>query len=145
MFGRDEKVSAIRLTAAQYIILGIFLIRQFARSIPDDVLDSARLEGAGELRIYWTIVLPLLRPVLATLAIVTFLATWNDFVWPLVVLTDESRYTLPVALSLYSTGPQAAQYGLLLAGSVMVITPIVLVFVLLQRWFVQGLAATGIK
>jgi len=69
-------------------ILGIFLVRQFARSIPDDLLDAARLEGAGEFRIYWTIVLPLLRPVLATLAIITFLASWNDFVWPLVVLTD---------------------------------------------------------
>jgi multiple sugar transport system permease protein len=125
-------------------ILGIFLIRQFARSIPDDVLDSARLEGAGELRIYWTIVLPLLRPVLATLAIVTFLATWNDFVWPLVVLTDESRYTLPVALASL-IAEHVPDTELMMAGSVLTVLPVLLLFLALQKQYIQGITLGGVK
>ena len=125
-------------------ILGIFLIRQFARSIPDDVLDAARLEGAGELRIYWTIVLPLLRPVLATLAIITFLATWNDFVWPLVVLTDESRYTLPVALASL-VAEHVPDTELMMAGSVLTVLPVLLLFLLLQKQYIQGITLGGVK
>ncbi|MGY6024669.1 carbohydrate ABC transporter permease [Streptomyces spinosirectus] len=125
--------------------LGVFLMRQFIRSVPDSLIEAARIDGAGELRIFARIVLPLCGPPLATLGILTFLSSWNNFLWPLVVAQSQDKYTLPVALSLYSTGQQATNYGLLLAGSVMVITPIVLVFVLLQRWFVQGIAATGIK
>ncbi len=125
-------------------IIGIFLIRQFARSIPDDLLDAARLEGAGEFRIYWTIVLPLLRPVLATLAIVTFLATWNDFVWPLVILTDESRYTLPVALA-GLIGEHSADLELMMAGSVLTVLPVLLLFLLLQRYYIEGITLGGLK
>jgi multiple sugar transport system permease protein len=125
-------------------IIGIFLMRQFARSIPDDLLNAARLEGAGELRIYWTIVLPLLRPVLATLAIVTFLGTWNDFVWPLVVLTDESRYTLPVALA-GLVGEHSADIELMMAGSVLTVLPVLLLFLLLQREYIEGITLGGVK
>jgi len=117
---------------------GVFLMRQFLLSIPDDLIEAARVDGAGEWRIFWRIVLPLCRPALATLGILTFLASWNNFLWPLVVAQNQDRYTLPVALSLYSTGEQATNYGLLLAGSVMVIAPIVAAFIALQRWFVQG-------
>ena len=80
-------------------IFGIFLVRQYALSIPDDLLDAARIDGAGELRIFWSIVVPAIVPILATLAIWTFLGDWNDFMWPLIVLSDESHYTLPVALA----------------------------------------------
>jgi multiple sugar transport system permease protein len=125
-------------------ILGIFLIRQFARSIPDDLIDAARLEGAGEFRIYWTIVLPLLRPVLATLAIVTFLATWNDFVWPLVILTDESRYTLPVALASL-VAEHVPDTELMMAGSVLTVLPVLLLFLALQRQYIQGITLGGVK
>jgi multiple sugar transport system permease protein len=125
-------------------IIGIFLIRQFARSIPDDLINAARLEGAGEFRIYWTIVLPLLRPVLATLGIVTFLATWNDFVWPLVILTDESRYTLPVALAAL-VGEHSADIELMMAGSVLTVLPVLLLFLLLQREYVEGITLGGVK
>jgi multiple sugar transport system permease protein len=124
---------------------GVFLMRQFIRSIPDSLIEAARIDGAGEFRIFARIVLPLSGPPLATLGILTFLASWNNFLWPLVVAQNQDRYTLPVALSLYSTGEQATDYGLLLAGSVMVITPIVAAFIALQRWFVQGVATTGIK
>ena len=125
--------------------IGVFLMRQFIRSIPDSLIEAARIDGAGEFRIFARIVLPLSGPPLATLGILTFLASWNNFLWPLVVAQNQDRYTLPVALSLYSTGEQATDYGLLLAGSVMVITPIVAAFVALQRWFVQGVATTGLK
>ncbi|WP_030441743.1 carbohydrate ABC transporter permease [Actinoplanes subtropicus] len=125
--------------------IGVFLMRQFIRSIPDSLIEAARIDGAGEFRIFARIVLPLSGPPLATLGILTFLASWNNFLWPLVVAQNQDRYTLPVALSLYSTGEQATNYGLLLAGSVMVIAPIVAVFIALQRWFVQGVATTGLK
>ena len=125
--------------------IGVFLMRQFIRSIPDELLEAARIDGADEMRIFLRIVLPLCGPPLATLGILTFLASWNNFLWPLVVAQNQDRYTLPVALSLYSTGEQATNYGLLLAGSVMVITPIVVLFIALQRWFVQGVATVGLK
>jgi len=125
--------------------LGVFLMRQFMLGIPDSLIEAARMDGAGEIRIFARIVMPLCGPPLATLAILTFLSSWNNFLWPLVAAQSDSRYTLPVALSLYSTGQNATDYGLLLAGSVLTITPIIVLFVFLQRFFVQGVAGTGIK
>ncbi|WP_248759269.1 carbohydrate ABC transporter permease [Pseudarthrobacter sp. SSS035] len=125
--------------------MGVFLMRQFIAGIPDSLIEAARIDGAGELRTFLRIVMPLCGPPLATLGILTFLGSWNNFLWPLVVAQSEDMYTLPVALSLYSTGQNATDYGLLLAGSVLVITPIILLFVALQKYFVQGVAATGIK
>jgi len=125
-------------------IFGIFLIRQYALSIPDDLLSAGRLDGAGEFRLYWSVVLPSLRPVLATLAIFTFLATWNDFLWPLVVLTDESKYTLPVALA-GLVGEHVQDTELMMAGSVLTVLPVLLLFVLLQRYYVEGIMAGSLK
>lgn len=125
-------------------ILGVFLVRQFALSIPDDLLDAARLEGAGELAIFRRIVLPLLRPVLTTLGIVTFLSTWNDFIWPLIVLTGESRYTLPVALAIL-VGEHVQDTELMMAGSVLTVMPVLLLFLALQRSYIAGLLIGGIK
>jgi multiple sugar transport system permease protein len=125
--------------------MGVFLMRQFIAGIPDSLIEAARIDGAGELRTFLRIVLPLCGPPLATLGILTFLGSWNNFLWPLVVAQSEEMYTLPVALSLYSTGQNATNYGLLLAGSVLVITPILVLFVCLQRYFVQGVATAGIK
>ena len=125
--------------------LGVFLMRQFIAEIPDALIEAARIDGASELRIFTGIVLPLCGPPLATLAILTFLGSWNNFLWPLVVAQSEDMYTLPVALSLYSVGQNATNYGVLLAGSVLVITPILLLFVALQRYFIQGIAMTGVK
>jgi multiple sugar transport system permease protein len=124
---------------------GVFLMRQFIMSIPDDLLEAARIDGASELRIYWQIVLPLCRPALATLGILTFLASWNNFLWPLVAATTEDKYTLPVALALYSIGQNQTRYDLLLAGSVVIVLPVLIVFLLLQRHFVRGIATTGLK
>lgn len=125
--------------------LGVFLMRQFMLGIPDALIEAARIDGAGELRVFARIVMPQCGPPLATLAILTFLGSWNNFLWPLVVAQREEMYTLPVALSLYSVGTSQTYYGLLLAGSVLVVAPILLLFLLLQRYFVQGIAMTGIK
>jgi multiple sugar transport system permease protein len=125
--------------------LGVFLMRQFMMGIPESLIEAARIDGAGELRTFAQIVMPLCGPPLATLGILTFLGSWNNFLWPLVAAQSEDKYTLPVALSLFSTGQNATDYGLLLAGAVLVIAPIVALFVALQRFFIQGVAATGIK
>ncbi len=125
--------------------LGVFLMRQFMMGIPDSLIEAARIDGAGELRTFTRIVLPLCGAPLATLGILTFLGSWNNFLWPLVAAQSADKFTLPVALSLFSTGQNATDYGLLLAGSVLVIAPIVALFVALQRYFIQGVAATGIK
>lgn len=125
--------------------IGVFLMRQFISGIPDALMEAARVDGAGELRIFFQIVLPQCGPPLATLSILTFLSSWNNFLWPLVAAQTEEKYTLPVALSLYSTGQNATNYSVLLAGAVLVVTPILLLFVFLQRYFIQGVAGTGIK
>jgi multiple sugar transport system permease protein len=124
---------------------GVFLMRQFFLAMPDELIDAARVDGAGEFRIFYKIVMPLAKPALAVLAILTFLGSWNSFLWPLVVATTEDKYTLPVALALYSTGQNQTDYGLLLAGAVVVVVPILVLFLLLQRYIVQVVSMTGIK
>ncbi len=124
---------------------GVFLMRQFIGGIPDELLDAARVDGAGEHYIFWRIVMPLCGPAIATLTILTFLGSWNSFLWPLVVATSDSMYTLPVAIALFATGQQETNVALLMAGSVVVILPVLIVFILLQRHFTQGIAMTGFK
>lgn len=125
--------------------LGVFLMRQYIGELPDELIDAARVDGAGEWQIFLRIVLPLCKPALATLTIVTFLGAWNNFLLPLVMAQTEDMYTLPVALALYSVGQNSIRFGLLMAGAVVVVLPVLLLFVFLQRYFVQGIAMTGIK
>ena len=125
-------------------VFGIFMIRQYALSIPDELLDAARVDGAGEWRIFTTIVLPVLRPILATLAVFTFLSAWNDFLWPLVVLTDDARYTLPVALASLS-GEHVQDTELMMAGSVLTVLPVMGVFLALQRAYIRGVMMGSVK
>ncbi|HWL77868.1 MAG TPA: carbohydrate ABC transporter permease [Microbacterium sp.] len=125
--------------------LGVFLMRQFMLGLPDELIEAARIDGASEWRIFLRVIMPLCGPAIATLTILTFLASWNNFLWPLVVATTEDMYTLPVALALYSVGQNAARYGLMMAGALVVVVPVLIVFVVLQRHFVQGIALTGIK
>ena len=124
---------------------GVFLMRQFMLSLPDELIHAARVDGAGEWRIFRSIILPLCRPALATLGILTFLTSWNNFLWPLVVAQSEEKYTLPVALAIYAIGENKSDFGLLMAGSVVIIVPVLVVFLVLQRHFVRGIAMTGIK
>ena len=125
-------------------IFGIFMVRQFALGIPRDLMDAARMDGASEWRIYRTIVMPLLRPILATLAIFIFLSSWNDFLWPLIVLADDARYTLPVALANLS-GEHVQDTELMMAGAVLTVMPVLAVFLALQRHYVRGLLLGGVK
>jgi multiple sugar transport system permease protein len=125
-------------------ILGIFLMRQYALSVPAELLDAARIDGAGEFRIFWNIVLPLCRPVLVTLALFQFLNTWNDFMWPLIVLTDDSRYTLPVALANLA-GEHVLDTELMMAGAVLTTLPVLLLFLFLQRQYISGITMGGVK
>ena len=125
-------------------VFGIFMIRQFALSIPDDLLDAARIDGASEWRIYWTIVVPVLKPILVTMATFSFLSTWNDFMWPLIVLSDGSRYTLPVALA-NLVGEHVQDTELMMAGSVLTVLPVLVVFLVMQRSYVKGVLMGSVK
>jgi multiple sugar transport system permease protein len=125
-------------------VFGIFLVRQYALGLPDSVLDAARVDGAGEFRIYRTLVLWLCAPILVTLGLFTFMGTWNDFMWPLIVLADKQRYTVPVALANLA-GEHVQDTELMMAGAVLTVLPVIAVFVCLQRWYIAGLMAGGVK
>ena len=125
-------------------VFGIFLIRQFMLSIPQELLEAARIDGAGEWRIYWSVVMPLARPILATLAIFTFMTTWNDFMWPLIVLTGDPLHTLPVALAGLSR-EHVQDNELMMAGSVVTVLPVLVLFLALQRYYIQGLLLGSVK
>jgi multiple sugar transport system permease protein len=124
---------------------GVFLMRQFMMAIPNDLLEAARVDGAREFHIFWKVVVPLSWPGMAALGIITFLASWNSFLWPLIVLTDDRMYTLPVALGTFAIGQHQADYGLLMAGAVALVLPIIIVFLVLQRQFTESVASTGLK
>jgi multiple sugar transport system permease protein len=124
---------------------GVFLMRQFMLGVPDELLEAARMDGANEFRVFWSVAMPIATPVLATLAILTFLGSWNSFLYPLVMAQEPGMYTLPVALATFATGQYQADHGMLMAGSVMLVVPVVIVFILFQRWITEGIATTGLK
>ncbi|MFF4827710.1 carbohydrate ABC transporter permease [Streptomyces sp. NPDC001312] len=127
---------------------GVFLMRQFMQSVPDELLEAARIDGAGEWYIFWRIVLPLVKPALATLTIFVFLGSWNNFIWPLIATNDPGKYTLPVALATFANDPNrtvSGGNGMLMAGSLLVVLPVLVVFTVLQRHFTQGIATAGLK
>ncbi len=123
---------------------GIFLMRQFMVTVPDELIDAARIDGASEPMIYWRIVIPLVKPALATLGTFTFIGAWNNFLWPLLVLNSRELFTLPLGInslrSLY-----ADNTNLLMAGTAVAVLPMLLLFVFLQRYFIKGIALTGLK
>jgi multiple sugar transport system permease protein len=125
-------------------VFGIFLIRQYALSIPDELLDAARVDGASEARVFWTIAVPVIAPILITLAAFTFLSAWNDFMWPLIILSDSQNYTLPVALA-NLVGEHVQDTELMMAGSVLTILPALGVFLIFQRAYVRGVMAGSLK
>lgn len=125
---------------------GIFLSRQFIFSIPDDLIDAAKIDGCGEFRIYWHVILPLIKPVLATLAIFTFLSQWNNFIWPLVVIHTSKMRTVPLALSvLNSQFGFGANVAMVMAGATVVTLPALIVFICFQKYFIKGIASIGFK
>lgn len=123
---------------------GIFLMTQFAKSIPNEMLDAARVDGAGEWRIFRAIALPQLGPALATLGMLTFMSNWNAYLWPLIVLTEQDKRTLPIILTWYTT-QHSNQIHLSMAASVLVVLPIFVVFLMAQRWIIRGISLTGMK
>jgi len=123
---------------------GVFLLRQYMLTIPDELLDSGRIDGASEWRLYWQIVLPLSAPALAVLAIFSVMWRWNDFLWPLIVLTRSEFFTLQVGLNAFQ-GELQVQWHFVLAMTVLTLLPITLVFSLLQRFITTGIASTGVK
>jgi len=125
-------------------VFGIFLIRQFMLAVPQELLEAARIDGAGEFRIYWSVVMPLARPILATLATFMFMSTWNDFMWPLIILSNQSHHTLPVALA-NLLGEHVLDVELMMAGAVITVLPVLLVFLILQRYYIAGLMMGSVK
>ncbi len=123
---------------------GLFMVRQFMVSIPDELIEAARLDGAGEFAIFRKVVLPLSWPVIAVLSIFTFMWRWNDFAWPLVVLQEQSAYTVPLGLNLMK-GQYFTDWTGLMSMSLLSIIPMMLVFIFFQRYFIQGIASTGLK
>lgn len=125
-------------------VFGIFLLRQFFQSLPVELEEAARIDGASRLGVFFKIVLPLSAPVLATLAIIQFMWSWNDFLWPLIIITTPEHSPLQLGLSMFQ-GTHVTQWNLLMAGTVMSQIPMLAVFLLAQRWFIQSIAYTGIK
>ncbi|MDO4293267.1 MAG: carbohydrate ABC transporter permease [Eubacteriales bacterium] len=123
---------------------GVFLMKQFMSSVPDELLESAKMDGAGEIRLFVNMVVPLIKPVLVSLTVFTFISTWNDFLWPLVICTDDDMQTLTVALSLLK-GKFTTNYGLVMAGSVLTFLFPFTLYLFLQKQFVEGIALSGIK
>jgi len=119
-----------------------FLLRQYFMSIPMEMDDAARVDGASSFRIWWQIILPLSGPALATLAIFTFLGQWNSFLWPLIVTNSEKMRTLPVGLATFQS-QYSVQWHLLMAGSVIAVLPILVIYIAGQKWFVRGITLTG--
>jgi len=125
-------------------VFGIFLVRQYTLSIPDEIIEAARMDGAGEGRIFIAVVLPLLKPVVVTLSVLTFLGAWNDFMWPLIVLSDRDLQTLPVALAGLSR-EHVQDTELMMAGAVVTVLPVLLLFLALQRHYMRGLLIGSVK
>ncbi len=122
----------------------IFFLRQFITTIPDELIEAAKMDGANEIFIFFRIILPLSKPAITTLAIFTFAGSWNSFLWPLIVAQDESMYTLPVAVSVLA-GQYGENLGLQMAGSCLVILPVLVFFLFTQRYFIKGLMFSGLK
>jgi multiple sugar transport system permease protein len=123
---------------------GIFLLRQYMMTIPDELLDAARVDGAGEFRVFWKVVMPLSGPALAATAIFTFTYAWEDFLWPLIVVSSADKYTAPLGLALFVVKNRTS-WNLLMAGSVVATLPMIITFLVFQRRFIQGISMTGLK
>ncbi|HEY0600715.1 carbohydrate ABC transporter permease [Brevundimonas sp.] len=125
-------------------IYGLFLVRQYSMSIPDEMLEAARIDGASEGQIFRRVVLPTLQPIIVTLALFVFLGSWNDFLWPLIILTDQSNYTLPVALAALSR-EHVQDIEMMMAGAVITVAPVLILFLALQRYYIRGMLAGSVK
>ena len=125
---------------------GIFLMRQFMLGVPDDLLDAGRVDGLGEFRLWWQVAMPLVKPAIAALGIVTFLGNWNAYLWPVIVIATDQMRTIPVGIALYATAvSNGIQWNTIMAMSVLTVVPMIVVFVIFQRQIISGIALTGLK
>jgi ABC-type glycerol-3-phosphate transport system permease component len=126
-------------------VFGIFLFRQAILQVPDELLHAARIDGCSEFRIYWDIVMPISRPMVGAFCLISFMGTWNAFLWPQIILHDNHRFTLPIALNQMVGLQEQQQYGMLMAGTLLSVLPVIVLFLLLQKEFVAGLTAGAVK
>jgi len=138
----DSYASLILPFAANAV--GVFLARQYLLSVPNEMLEAARIDGAGEWNIFWRIILPIAQPITATMAILFFSAAWKDYIWPLIVLTDDKMFTVSLGLPSL-VGPYRQEYGAIMAGSFMVTLPILIIFLIMQRRFIEGIMSGAVK
>ena len=141
--GLNDKLLAMICLQA-FSAFGVFMMKQFYEGIPNDLCEAARIDGMSEYRIYAKIMLPLPKPALSTLTIFTFVNTWNDYLGPLIYLKTESKKTIQLGLKMF-IGQYSTEYGLIMAGSVLSLIPVIIVFLCLQKYFVEGVASTGLK
>lgn len=141
--GLNDKLLAIICLQA-FSAFGVFMMKQFYEGIPDDLCEAARIDGMSEYRIYASIMLPLSKPALSTLTIFTFVATWNDYLGPLIYLTSQEKKTIQLGLKMFIS-QYSSDYGLIMAGSMLSLIPVLIVFLILQKYFVEGVASTGLK
>lgn len=141
--GLNDKLLAMICLQA-FSAFGVFMMKQFYEDIPDDLCEAARIDGMSEYRIYASIMLPLSKPALSTLTIFTFVATWNDYLGPLIYLKTQEKKTIQLGLKMFIS-QYSSDYGLIMAGSVLSLIPVVIVFLVLQKYFVEGVASTGLK
>ncbi len=141
--GLNDKLLAIICLQA-FSAFGVFMMKQFYEGIPDELCEAARIDGMSEYKIYTNIMLPLSKPALSTLTIFTFVATWNDYLGPLIYLKSQEKKTIQLGLKMF-IGQYSSDYGLIMSGSVISLIPVLIVFLLLQRYFVEGVASTGLK
>ncbi|MFH1995699.1 MAG: carbohydrate ABC transporter permease [Candidatus Omnitrophota bacterium] len=139
-----DSYQGLIIPSMAWTAFGIFLNRQFIYSIPDDLIDAARIDGCSELRIYVHVILPLIKPVLATLAIFTFIQQWNNLVWPLIIVSSRHMKTATLALAVLSS-QTSSNFGMLMAATVVATTPMLIIFLLFQKYIIKGVALTGLK
>ncbi len=141
--GLNDKLLAIICLQA-FSAFGVFMMRQFYSDIPDELCEAARIDGMSEYKIYAKIMLPLSKPALSTLTIFTFVATWNDYLGPLIYLKSQEKKTIQLGLKMFIS-QYSSDYGLIMAGSVLSLIPVIIMFLILQKYFVEGVATTGLK
>ncbi len=125
-------------------VFGIFLMRQYIQTLPSELIDAGRIDGCTEFGLFWRIILPLCKPALAALAIFTFVRYWNDFLWPLIVLTSDSTFTLPVGVASLQ-GEFGTDYGVIFAGAALAALPMIVFFLVFQRYFLEGVRMGAVK
>jgi multiple sugar transport system permease protein len=149
LFGYLEELKLVDTFIALLLPLmisafGVLLMREGISTLPDDYIDAARIDGCSEFRIFWTVVLPMVKPTLAALAIIKFMWTWNEFFWPLLVITSHSKATVTLGLS-YFTNMHFREYRLIMAAATLSMLPLFLLFAILRRWMIQALTGSGLK